>query len=56
MYKIELKNRLLIIINEFFTEERGNRITSNNMEGFSQKILSILKQCKIEDKEPDPEG
>lgn len=43
MYKASLKGTLLKLLNEFCAEERGNRITSNNMEGLGLKINKLLE-------------
>lgn len=44
LYKSTLKEALLKLLNEFFAEERGNRLTSNNIEGLAVKINTLLEQ------------
>ena len=55
MYKETIKDELMRILNEFFREERGNRITSNNMEGLSAKVGHTLEHNKVEEKKGKPE-
>ena len=42
MYKPELKNELAKLISDFFIEERGNRVTTNNIAGFLAKVNIVL--------------
>ena len=53
MYKEETKNEIVKLINDFFIEERGNRLTSNNIEGFALKMNNLLEANKFEKKEDD---
>jgi len=50
MYKEELKAQTFKLISEFLTEERGNRITSNNMMGFTAKVGNLFEVNKVEEK------
>ena len=36
------------LCNLFFKEEHGNRVTSNNMEGFTMKVIGLFKQNETE--------
>ena len=50
MYKLELKEIMLKLIGEFLTEERGNRVTTNNMMGFAAKVGNLFEANKVEEK------
>ena len=50
MYKPELREQTLKLISEFLTEERGNRITSNNMMGFTAKVGNLFEVNEVEEK------
>ena len=50
MYKLELKETILKLIGEFLTEERGNRITSNNMMGFTAKVGNLFEVNDVKEK------
>ena len=50
MYKPELKDQIFKLISEFLTEERGNRVTSNNMMGFTAKVGNLFEVNKVEEK------
>jgi len=50
MYKEELKAQTFKLISEFLTEERGNRITSNNMMGFTAKVGNLFEVNKVKEK------
>ena len=50
MYKPELKDQALKLIGEFLTEERGNRVTTNNMMGFAAKVGNLFEANKVEEK------
>jgi len=50
MYKLELKEIMLKLIGEFLTEERGNRVTTNNMMGFTAKVGNLFEANKVEEK------
>ena len=50
MYKPELKDQAIKLISEFLTEERGNRITSNNMMGFTAKVGNLFEVNKVKEK------
>ena len=53
MYKQKVKDAIMKLINDFFIEERGNRLTSNNIEGFALKMNNLLEANKFEKKEDD---
>jgi len=42
------------VIQAFFIEEQGNRITSNNIQGLSFKIKSALESNKAQPKNSKP--
>ncbi len=50
--KEELKGRLDKLLSDFFVEEQGNRVTSNNIQGLIVKVNTILDEL---DKQP-PSG
>ena len=50
MYKPELKDQIFKLISEFLTEERGNRVTTNNMMGFTAKVGNLFEVNKVEEK------
>lgn len=37
------------VLNDWFSEERGNRVTSNNMEALARKVVEVVapKEAKI---------
>jgi len=43
MDKEQFKRELIAALEEFFREEQGNRVTSNNIGGFSQKLLALVE-------------
>lgn len=51
MDKAQFKEEFLAVINTFFQEERGNRITSNNIEGFIGKVLKVIDEHEPEEGE-----
>jgi len=50
-YKTEVKEEIYKLINAFFQEERGNRVTSNNIEGLSLKINILLEKHEVKEGE-----
>ena len=50
MYKPELREQTLKLISEFLTEERGNRVTTNNMMGFTAKVGNLFEVNEVEEK------
>ena len=50
MYKPELKDQTIKLIGEFLTEERSNRVTTNNMMGFTAKVGNLFEANKVEEK------
>ena len=51
MYKPELKEIMLKLIGEFLTEERGNRVTTNNMMGLTARMGNLFEVNKVEEKQ-----
>jgi len=51
MYKEELKDQIFKLISEFLTEERGNRVTTNNMMGFTARVGNLFEVNKVEEKQ-----
>lgn len=56
MYKAELQAAINKSLTDFYLEERGNRVTSNNIDGFALKIGIVLAANKIEEKKIDGTG
>lgn len=54
MYQDKLITEISQVIQDFFAEERGNRLTSNNIQGLSFKIKATLDSNKIEPKNKKP--
>jgi len=50
MYKPELKDQTFKLISEFLTEERGNRVTTNNIMGFTAKIGNLFEVNDVKEK------
>lgn len=50
MDKEQFKKEMIELLNTFFQEEQGNRITSNNMEGFSGKLMALIDNHKSVEK------
>jgi|GEM_PF-4092843 len=50
MYKSELKDQMFKLISEFLTEERGNRVTTNNIMGFTAKIGNLFEVNDVKEK------
>ena len=50
MYKPELKEIMLKLISEFLTEERGNRVTTNNIMGFTARVGNLFEANKVKEK------
>jgi len=50
MYKNKLKQEIIKLISEFFQVERGNRVTSFNMDGLLVKIASLFEKYEMADK------
>ncbi len=53
MYKAELQAAINKSLMDFFLEERGNRVTSNNIDGFMLKISKVLTENEIKEKKID---
>lgn len=39
----DLRSVLIEVLQNFFNEEKGNRITSNNIDGLMGKILRVIE-------------
>ena len=51
MDKEQFKKGLVTIMQDFFQEEHGNRVTSNNIEGLTAKLINLVdKHQPIEKK------
>ena len=46
-----LKSDLMAILQGFFDEEKGNRVTSNNLEGLLGKVLRAIEPYEPKDEE-----
>lgn len=55
-YKAELKEQTLKLFNAFFDEERGNRVTSNNLEGLALKFSKLLDDNEIKKEKDEHNG
>ena len=44
MYKTETSAQVAKVLTEFFREEQGNRITSNNMQSLLVKVQQVFEQ------------
>jgi len=51
MFKTQLRDKLNKLLNDFYLEERGNRVTTNNMDGFGLKIGKILEQNEVKEED-----
>ena len=54
MYYDKVLQEISKVINAFYLEEQGNRITSNNIQGLSFKIKSSFDANKAEPKSKKP--
>lgn len=54
MYYDKALQDITTVIQDFFKEEQGNRVTSNNIQGLSLKIRSALDLNKINSKKKAP--
>jgi len=52
-YKDELKKQLVEVLQQYFNEERGNRLTIFNMSGLDNAIFTVLKNNEIEEEKKD---
>ena len=46
--KDQVKKIITQYLQAFFQEEQGNRITSNNIEGFAGKLLTAIDKMEME--------
>ena len=54
-YKDELKKDLTGLINQFFQEEMGNRVTSFSINGFCQALTKVLEKNQIKEETKEEE-
>lgn len=54
MYYDKLLQDISNLISDFFTEEQGNRVTSNNIQGLSVKIKTLFESNKSQPKNRKP--
>ena len=50
MFKPELKENLIKLLNGFYQEEQGNRITTNIVDGLTLKTIKLFDANKVEEK------
>ena len=49
MYKEELKKEMLDLIQRYFNEEVGNRVTSFNMNGLILSVGAVFDNNKVDE-------
>ena len=54
MYYDKVLQDISKAINDFYLEERGNRVTSNNIQGLSFKIKSAFDSNRSEPRKKKP--
>ena len=54
MYYDKVLDDISKVIEQFFLEEQGNRVTSNNIQGLSLKVKSAFDANKTEPKKRKP--
>jgi len=47
MYKSELREAIIKLLNGFYQEEQGNRVTSNIVDGLTLKIIKLLEANEV---------
>jgi len=50
MYKTQVKEEIIKTLNNFYQEERGNRVTTNVVDGLTLKLVNLLEANKTEEK------
>jgi len=50
MYKTQIKEEISKTLNNFYQEERGNRVTTNVVDGLTLKLINLLEANKTEEK------
>jgi len=50
MFKTELRENLIKLLNGFYQEEQGNRVTTNIVDGLILKIIKLFDANKVEEK------
>ncbi len=50
MYKTQIKDEIIKTLNNFYQEERGNRVTTNVVDGLALKLVNLLEANKTEEK------
>lgn len=56
MDKEAIKKAIAGVLNQFFQEEQGNRITSNNLEGLAGKLFNSIDQMPVPEPKEDVAG
>ena len=56
-----MEKEVMTVLSDWFNEERGNRVTSNNMEALARKVLVVLQagiapEEKIDEKDNGTSG
>lgn len=46
-----LRKDLMVVLQNFFDEEKGNRVTSNNIDGLMGKVLRAIEPYEPKDEE-----
>jgi len=49
MFKNELQDAIIKLMNNFYQEEQGNRVTTNVVDGITLKIVKVFDALKIEE-------
>jgi len=50
VYKMQIKEEIIKTLNNFYREERGNRVTTNVVDGLTLKLVNLLEANKTEEK------
>ena len=50
MDKEQFKKEVITLMQRFFQEEQGNKITTNNVDGFLMKLLALVDAHKPAEK------
>ena len=48
MDKELLKKQIIEVLTGFFQEERGNRLTTNNLDGLGMKIIRVIDNIPVQ--------
>jgi len=55
-YTLDTKDKVMKILNDFWLEEKGNRVTSNNMVSLMNNVSKAFSQGIIRPKLVEPEA